>query len=210
MSSGGAHSGGSAAGGVTHSTGGTLSAGGAIATGGTINTGGAAGSGGSVHREPAQHRATADFCLVVPGNSAGGSAGTPFPDGECTVDADCTNGKNGRCVAQHGTYCTYDTCYSDAECESGAACLCSTPGGRGNRCGELGCRVDADCPGSWCSPTFGTCGGFSGVIGYACHSNADECIDDSDCGDPIGVGAPYCAFSPMVGHWLCSTSACVG
>ena len=135
-----------------------------------------------------------------PGPGGGGGGG-----GECTTDADCTAGTNGRCgFGRIGTFCTYDACFRDSDCADGEACLCDGAAG-GNACVPAGCRTNNDCgPGFACSPTFGSCGHYSGFIGFECHTAADECTTDGEC------GAGYCAFDPAIGHWACSTSECVG
>jgi hypothetical protein len=167
--------------------------------------------GGSVDtpdgpREPVIHRVTEVTCGARPAD-AGDVIPSPPTYGECETAAQCTSGLNGRCVVDRGGFsCDYDLCFEDDDCGSGSVCRCGNPGGEGNRCTQAGCRVDADCPGSWCSPTFGTCGNYSGVVGYACHTQKDECVDDADC---AGSGG-YCWYSPMVAHWLCSTANCVG
>ena len=138
----------------------------------------------------------------------GGSGGQPLP-GMCTVDTDCTMGANGRCIfGRVGKYCTYDACFKDADCGTRTVCMCGTPGGTGAHCGQPGCHIDADCPGSWCSPTFSSCGNYSGVVGYACHTPADECVNDADC-SAMG-GAAYCMYMPSSAHWVCSISQCAG
>jgi hypothetical protein len=170
--------------------------------GGTAS-GGATGSGGGISREPEEHRPREVKCGKRP-PGAGGIPASSF--GDCETDADCTSGFNGRCVQERGMYCSYDDCFADDDCESGAVCLCGDAEGTGNSCSEAGCRVDADCPGSWCSPTFGTCGGYSGVVAYACHTAADECVDDADCDGLWG----YCWYSPMAARWVCGTDVCAG
>ena len=102
--------------------------------------------------------------------------------------------------------CVYSYCTTDAECEPNQVCECS-PDGYANRCvGATGCALDSDCPGSWCSPTFGTCGGYSGVVAYECHTPRDRCVDDTDC----AAGGGYCMFEPTVGYWQCGYGQCVG
>ena len=43
---------------------------------------------------------------------------------DCTADAQCTDGDNGRCMAPLGgaavNQCSYDQCFSDADCDSAA------------------------------------------------------------------------------------------
>jgi hypothetical protein len=95
----------------------------------------------------------------------------------------------------------------DTDCASGQTCAChDSPykGGLDNACVAGTCRVDSDCgPGDYCSPSTDTnsCG-F--LVGYFCHTLADECIDDTDCKMPMPVvGIATCAYSSSVGHWQC-------
>lgn len=136
-----------------------------------------------------------------PGTTSSGGGG-------CASDADCTAGDNGRCVfGRIGAFCSYDLCFRDADCAADEACLCdgSNNGGGGNACVHAGCRTNNDCaPGLACSPTFGSCGHYSGFIGFECHTADDECTVDADC------GGGYCAFDPTLAHWACSMSECVG
>lgn len=132
--------------------------------------------------------------------------------GECLSDADCTAGDNGRCWDNRGLwFCTYDTCYSDATCTSGGPCACEgESGSAGNTCLPGNCQTDRDCAGNgFCSPTFGGCGNYSGVIAYYCHTAADTCLDDADCVSPT-QGPGYCMYAPEVGHWSCGYGQCVG
>jgi len=132
-------------------------------------------------------------------------------NGECVSDADCTAMDNGRCWDNRGYwFCTYDTCYSDVTCTSGGPCACEGESGSpGNTCLPGNCQTDADCGAKgYCSPTFGTCGNYSGVIAYYCHTSADTCLDDADCVSSMGAG--YCMYSPEVGHWSCGYGQCVG
>jgi len=194
------------------------SAGGATGTAGSVAV---AGAGGAVARAPAKHRASAASCdhtrATVEPNVP------PDVDGSiamCRSDADCNSSENGRCVGNGhaGWRCTYDKCFSDLDCatidDSPALCECEGEGvvSEGNTCLKVECRLDSDCgSGNYCSPSFGSCGRYSGIEGYFCHSKADECVDDADCnpdGSANGVG--YCAFMPTVGHWQCSTAQCVG
>lgn len=134
------------------------------------------------------------------------------------TDADCsdaTQGKNGRCVfARIGAICTYDTCFDDSAC-AGKVCACrqqaDMASGDTNHCLTMGnCRVDADCgSGGSCSPTLGSCGHYTGIVGYYCHTGKDACINDSDCAQDGGLGG-YCAYNPAAGAWQCSTAECAG
>jgi len=166
------------------------------------------GSGGHVTREPTQHRPEATACGAPPADTgaAGASAnGQGAPAEPCSQNSECTSGPNGRCfMGRVGPYCSYDECFADADCVAGAACMCSGPAGAGNRCGSPGCQVDADCPGSWCSPTLGSCGNYGGILGYSCHTAKDECVNDTDC------SGGYCMYDPQVTHWICNSSQCAG
>lgn len=166
---------------------------------------------------PLKHRAAATMCddersTVEPSIPSG--SGAPV---DCTSHADCQNGDNGRCVgnSHDGWYCTYDLCFADADCGPSPK-VCECGGGfrsDHNVClNEGNCRVDADCGANgFCSPTLGSCGDYSGTVGYYCHTAADECVDDADCADePSTFGAPYCAYNPTAGKWMCSSQQCVG
>ena len=192
--------------------------------GGAAGNAGSGGSSGAPGRVPAVHRAAAVSC---DGTRPYFDAGAPKTDAavgppvECRTHADCTSGVNGRCVGNghDGWRCTYDACFSDADCPGtdggpggGRAGVCACENGfrsDNNSCLYAGdCRTDADCgTRGYCSPTLGMCGGYAPFIGYYCHTAADECIDDADC---TGTGINYCAWSELKGHWACSNSICVG
>jgi hypothetical protein len=121
--------------------------------------------------------------------------------GECGQDSNCTAGISGRCLwggPPLTTACSYDTCFSDADCPANTPCDCraSTASSEANSClTGSDCRVDSDCgPGNFCSPSqYGQWCGFT----YHCHTASDTCLDDSDC---VGVG---CNFNTQTGHWAC-------
>jgi hypothetical protein len=125
--------------------------------------------------------------------------------------------------------CSYDDCAADADCPGGAPCQCraSETDGAPNRCQTASnCTVDADCgPGGFCSPSVvddfcfcpstalcapsdkcyaGTtevrcaCGDSCGH-GYFCHTKADTCLDDEDCGT-----SGSCNFDKLAGRWQCA------
>lgn len=185
------------------STGGSASTGGtrgSVVTGGAPASGGApVASGGYPPHPPANHRATADPCSTM------SIPDPPPPVPNCATDADCSGTylPGGRCVAGG---CSYD-CTSDRDCSPGV-CRCNGSPSGDHVCTWAACHVDADCPGSYCSPTYGTCGNYGGVIDYRCHTPEDECTDDSDCG---AIGTPgYCMYDALVGHWNCHNSQCAG
>lgn len=171
-------------------------------------------------RVPRRHRATRETCPTDrPASSCDlGMSGAPA---ECRMDGQCTMGTNGRCVGNphDGCRCSYDTCRDDMGCATGGPCACrlSNRGAAGaNVCLPGNCQIDADCGNSswsYCSPTFGSCGDYGGVVGYQCHTAQDECVDDEDCaGQDAGFlgQRPYCMFVREVGRWQCSNSGCAG
>jgi hypothetical protein len=211
---GGVSSGGSAAGAISGGANAGGASGGADAGGASQGGASSAGTGGKVLREPTQHRPVALACgtrpTPVPTGSGGSAAGAPLPLPVCTTNGDCTAGPNGRCIPSRiGMTCSYDACFADADCASGSVCQCGPENGAGNHCSQPGCQVDADCPNSWCSPTFSSCGNYSGVVGYACHTAKDQCVNDADCAGASGLDA-YCMYDPAVARWVCSSSQCVG
>jgi hypothetical protein len=107
----------------------------------------------------------------------------------CDVDDDCVGGTNGRCVgdspnAGYCDVCSYDVCFSDADCTGAGPCDCRSSRGA-NVCSAGNCRVDADCgAGGYCSPSLSSCPGYPDLqakSGFYCHLPKDECFDDSDC-----------------------------
>jgi hypothetical protein len=189
---------------------GSAGVGGSAGASGSAGSGGAGGAGG-VGRTPEKHRPSATACdnvrpvddPMVP------DAGNSVP---CRTHADCTEGQNGRCsaIGRGGWVCTYDECFTDADCGApGGVCACggSSSYADNNVCLSGDCKTDADCGAAgFCSPTFGSCGSYSGVVSYYCHTPQDECVDDADCGGPAG----YCAYVPAARHWKCSNAHCVG
>lgn len=163
-------------------------------------------------RVPEKHRPAEIVC-----DDQRGPGSSPEPGASdfssCNEDADCQDGANGRCTgnSHDGWNCTYDRCFDDSGCMG--VCQCS--GGfrsDANVCVGGDCQVNADCgPGGYCSPSFGDCGEYLGVVAFYCHTPEDECIDDADCeGEPQFGFNPYCAFDPGASHWRCSDSQCAG
>jgi hypothetical protein len=164
-------------------------------------------------RVPQVHRPQTVAC---PSARGAGAEFTPGADDECTTDATCTSGLNGRCMVFTGhARCSYDACTSDADCAAGTVCECR-PGGTSNIpnvCLRSDCRVDDDCgaagycsrsaiPGSipvWVAdgdPGYGT----DLSNGYFCHTTNDCCMDNADCA-ANGVHFDHCLFAKD--HWLC-------
>jgi len=155
-------------------------------------------TGGVTPREPERHRSEAVACVEQ------GVAGPAMP---CETDADCgVDIPRAHCVLSGGSgYCTYEWCTQDADCAAGTICECARDGYASTCVSSAGCALDVDCPGSYCSPSFGDCGPYSGTVGYYCHTPEDECVDDADC-----PGGGYCWYQPAAGHWMCGATSCVG
>lgn len=132
----------------------------------------------------------------------------------CKSDADCKEGRDGRCVSNttgvYGsatpfvrspllagppppppkTVCTYDRCMANSECGAKARCACGDGTGR-NSCVPLdACRIDGDCgKDSLC--TCGTNGAANTCIFANCRTDAD--CDGRGCGQ--GHSGAYCHTS---------------
>jgi hypothetical protein len=155
---------------------------------------------------------------------AGGdaAAGHPTPNGSCAPASEATNRRPQAvaCVSTPGASVdggSLDQCLVDSECADGGVCSCQGNSfgyaheSIGNSCVAANCREDSDCgPGGACSPTVDQgCGPFYGVVGYFCHTCADQCENDSDC-ESDGGPAGYCAYEPTVGYWACGYGFCAG
>ncbi len=161
---------------------------------------------------PERHRSTVSAC----DDARGPGATVPVDElefAQCQTDDECTDGANGRCVgnSHDSYYCTYDECFADAECGSGAVCECGG-GFRSdhNICLPGNCATDADCGTGYCSPSQGDCGAYFGTVAYFCHTCEDECVNDTDCGNDGDPWGSYCMYDQGVGHWRCSDSQCAG
>lgn len=162
-----------------------------------------------VAKVPEKHRADHSPCsradTPAPATATFGPK-MKTPDGPpCKSKADCKDKANGRCALGH---CTYDGCYEDGDCGK-AVCECRQEGIHGYYCKAGNCAVDSDCgKDGYCSPTWGmSCGAFTGVVGYYCHTAKDECTDDSECTEQKGG---YCAYDGDKKHWRCGYGHCVG
>lgn len=131
--------------------------------------------------------------VVPPGNATS--------DYGCKTDAECTSGRDGRCVknengAYHGlapearksnflagpmapppkTLCVYDKCESDKDCGSGMRCACGDGKGQNrNQCVALDtCLSDKDCG----TEALCVCGSAPGP--NTCRPG--NCRTDAECG----------------------------
>ena len=119
------------------------------------------------------------------------------------------------CPATAGDDNGPDQCLVDGDCSGGGVCSCAGntfeyAHATRNLCVLANCRTDADCSHEDCSPSLGDGGPFYGVQGYYCHTSADTCVNDSDCGtDSLGRHG-YCMFSAQVAHWICGFGYAAG
>lgn len=162
-------------------------------------------------RAPRLHRA-ADGCDDV---RAAGDVATPeLYKPSCQSDADCVEGRNGRCKyyasywgtnGQMSLRCTYDACITDADCPSGSICYCDGAGDA-NICVVAKCRTDADCPEpSYCSPSTRFVASLQETQ-FVCRTCADECVDDRNCGADPGHREQACLYLPELRHWGCTVA----
>jgi hypothetical protein len=166
-----------------------------------------AGSCARVERRQAVYgpsRASVPVC--PPYRPRGPVCPAPNYTGACRCHEDCTAGVNARCYV-YGYGCSYDECFTDDDCGPARLCDCNN-GVYGNHlCVTSNCHTDADCPnGHGCSPTRAVvCGALGGVVGYYCHTDADDCTVAADCG--ISYEEPgRCTYDANRLRWICSES----
>ncbi|HEY1534124.1 MAG TPA: hypothetical protein VGF76_08895 [Polyangiaceae bacterium] len=180
---------------------------------------GATASGGGCAGKPIpkEHRAVAEACPTERGTKEpiDMSICTDLSGAKCTKDADCTAGKNGRCILPHDepcdTKCSYDECQTDSDCAAGP-CVCRTSGAdaTNNVClPGSNCETDSNCGNcGYCSLSATPIGHDCRVDypTYNCHTATDECLDPTDCADG---GLDYCAYGASaasgVEHWACGS-----
>ncbi len=184
---------------------------GSSGTSGGTGDGGTGGSdasksdgGKTITHAPAIHRATAAACSHDRGP---GDFDTQNMNAMCASDAECTSGDNGRClatkVAARTNYCSYDACFTDADCGNSKVCTCREFASDANRCDPGNCKVDADCgAGGYCSPSADPDKTNFGSTGWWCHTKLDECVDDTDC---VAQSGAKCVYDPAVSHFTCSS-----
>lgn len=133
----------------------------------------------------------------------------PIAGGDCDADSDCVDvdgGVNGRCsFIGPASHCTYDACFSDADCAAEKRCICGVGFQDANKCLADHCSAcdAAECGISWsCAGPSSFGSGLSfGAPTLECHTSGDACRTDADCdasshefctqkvqndGDPVG------------------------
>jgi hypothetical protein len=160
---------------------------------------------------PASHRMSGQACDESRPES---DLEDPTEGDECQSHEECTEGENGRCLrtddfSSTGAKpykCTYDECFSDADCGNGGVCRCS--GNRGTDatyCLMGNCSVDSECDSGYCSPSLSwACPNFPDTAGYFCHTPEDECVNNLECGSQA-----KCVFAPKEKRWMCVTGGCL-
>jgi hypothetical protein len=131
---------------------------------------------------------------------------------DCTTDADCTSGANGRCnslVIEYYGYgkeissdrycgCTY-SCQNDAECGDGSVCACVY--GSTGQCIPSSCSDGSECGASnECEfASFDTfCDSDTRV---ACRTPDDECNTSEQCDNSESFNPAIC--HPNTDTWVC-------
>jgi hypothetical protein len=171
---------------------------------------------GSSLGAPTHHRIAGSACSAErpPGSldcgCPGMDGGCSCAQGACSQDSDCMAGINGRCQLSRAPFmyvgCSYDTCFSDADCPGKEPCDCRASGSRATQSCVAGsnCRTDSDCgPGGYCSPS---------QVGALCG-----CMSTAFCNPDAGggcyVGGPNgtwtqvpCSCGDSCGHgYFCHT-----
>ncbi len=131
----------------------------------------------------------------------------------CSSHAECIDGTNGRCIrAGPGEFwCTYDECFTSADCGVGRRCVCDVGPALQNLCLRADCWGPEDCGGLSCEVSW-ECAG-PGEITYSaseilCHTRRDTCRSDADCAEE-----EFCTRGPLFGgppldHWRCELPTC--
>jgi len=106
----------------------------------------------------------------------------------CSSDADCTEGLNGRCYpCETEDLCSYDDCFTDADCTGDMRCVCGVGNLGANRCLS---PLD-DCGGRASTTSYAYWYGIY-PSGLACLTTRDTCRSDSAC-----TGGAVCTRGPV-------------
>jgi hypothetical protein len=157
------------------------------------------------------HRPVPGECPVPDDDGIGiADAGAPSGIG-CTVDAECQEKPNGRCIIENplpeiatAVYCIY-ACQTDSDCDAGSVCSCESSWVSNATaqpitvgiCRPGGCGSDGACePDMLCiSPVDAYCGTPRPSV-FQCQTPADQCAGPEDCLD-----SEYCSY--QTDHWEC-------
>lgn len=154
------------------------------------------------------HRAGAQTCVASNPRPACSDPGGHNAS-TCTLDADCQDGPNPRCVqdsGQVGPFCQCDySCARDSDCKAGELCVCGEAlgGDHHSMCVTALCQQDSAC-------ASGVCGvsvyhnGCSEERLLACRTEQDTCKRDADCGE----GQACVAHGPDR-TWSCQGITCI-
>jgi len=187
-------------------------------------------SGGGVVHVPQEHRAVSETCPAERGSIG------PVDTTQCTntseilcrSDADCTAGRNGRCLVGDWcmSSCSYDQCLADADCPGIQPCLCRRSGvdTLANEClPGSNCRTDADCGDcGFCSRSAQhstlQCLSVDGCAEAGCDGGGTTtsctCTDvvslayvchtlSDECTNDRDCPLDYCAYMDEATHWKC-------
>jgi len=188
-------------------------------------------SGGSI-RIPQEHRAAPQSCPAQRGSISPVDTRqcASTVDISCTSDAECTAGRNGRCLLRGycESACSYDECLRDTDCPAKQPCDCRSDGTStiANRClPDSNCATDADCGQcGFCSPSMERadleCWSTEGCSDASCDAgggtNVCACVDavrltyachtaNDECTDNADCALNYCAYKADTSQWACGS-----
>lgn len=157
---------------------------------------------GTVHRVGAT---TCDASNPRPSCSEPGSHGAST----CSLDADCKDGPNPRCVqdsGQVGEFCQCDySCARDSDCKTGEVCVCGEAlgGEHHSMCVTALCAQDSACASGLCGLSVYHDGCSEHRL-LACRTDADSCQRDADCKKGQSCVVP--GEDPV---WSCNGWTCI-
>jgi len=129
-----------------------------------------------------------------------------YKEDGCRQDVDCSERSYGRCVQNTddiGPYCSCEyLCESDADCDSGEACVEPAATGLIQEwpvCVSAGCAEGGHCESGECGLSFGEAGG---LIALECRDQTDECRTNQECEDRDA--GDRCL--PRGGEWVCAAT----
>jgi hypothetical protein len=189
-------------------------------------------SGGEAIHVPQSHRAVSESCPSERGSMGPIDTTNCESTSEisCKSDADCTAGRNGRCILEDWclSSCSYDQCLVDTDCPEMQPCYCRSSGEDtlANTCrAGSNCRTDTDCGEcGFCSLsvqrdvlhcssvdgcTEGGCDGGGTATRCTCltvHSLAYNCHTSNDeCTNDTECPLDYCAYMDPTMRWECGS-----